>query len=141
MVYNTRIEIGLQGQNGPHVRMSLDGLQICDCVIAEQYVFSADLPLDLGEHVLEIELKNKSYSQEHVLIEYVEFEGIRTDRIKWQGVYTPCYPEPWASQQTDLKPELTGVTHLGWNGVWRLRFAAPIFTWIHRVESLGWIYD
>lgn len=140
MLFDTRIEISMQGQNSPHVRMSIDGLQICDCILAEQYIFRTDLPLDEGEHVIEIELKNKIDGNEHVLIDYVEFEGIQTDRIKWEGIYEPDYPEPWASQQTDLQPTLKGVTHLGWNGVWRLRFTAPVFTWIHEVERLGWIY-
>jgi hypothetical protein len=29
---------------------------------------------------------------------------------------------------------------MGWNGRWELNFRVPIFTWIHQLENLGWIY-
>ena len=75
-----------------------------------------------------------------VEIESVTVEGITVDRFKWAGIYTPNYPEPWASTQTNLQPTLQSATYLGWNGRWELPFSVPIFTWIHQTENLGWIY-
>lgn len=69
------------------------------------------------------------------------FEGMSLDRFKWAGVYFPVYPEPWASTQIDLPKFHKSATYLGWNGQWELEFSVPIFTWIHKLENLGWIYD
>ena len=79
-----------------------------------------------------------------VIIESISFFGITDPRFVWQGVYTPIYPEPWATEQQKqgivLKQHLTNQTYLAWNGKWTLTFTIPVFTWIHRVQNLGWIY-
>jgi hypothetical protein len=77
-----------------------------------------------------------------VSIDTVEFFGISDPKFAWKGVYTPIYPEPWYSEQL-IKPEkeLPGATYLGWNGAWRLNFTVPVFTWMHQVQGLGWIYQ
>lgn len=97
--------------------------------------------------VLTVELLNKTDADtvngldKAVIIESVSFFGISDPKFAWAGIYKPNYPEPWASQQTDLKPLLKSHTYLGWNGKWTLTFDVPVFTWIHRVQNLGWIYS
>lgn len=80
-----------------------------------------------------------------VVIKSVSFNNIGSDRLLWQGRYHPRYPEPWASQQRsagqDLPEYISAHTYLGWNGIWILDFDIPVFTWIHQIEDLGWIYD
>jgi len=80
-----------------------------------------------------------------VIIKSVVFNGIGSDKLLWQGKYYPQYSEPWATEQKNLGrdlPEcLSAHTYLGWNGVWILEFDIPVFTWIHQVEYLGWMYD
>lgn len=108
-------------------------------------------PTPRGRHCLEVTFSGKTNADttaEHdnaVVIEHVGFFGIRDDRFKWQGLYRPDYPEPWRTEQEsqgiELLPELTACTYLGWNGTWQLDFTTPIFTWMHRVQDLGWIYD
>ena len=94
--------------------------------------------------VLSVELLDKQ-DQESVVIESVSFFGITDPRFVWSGVYEPEYPEPWATQQRDkgvvLKPQLSPHTYLSWPGKWTLTFAVPVFTWMHQVQDLGWIYD
>lgn len=79
-----------------------------------------------------------------VEIEAIDFFGISDPRFVWQGRYRPRYPEPWYSQQVARgqtpREELINIERLGWNGTWTLDFDLPIFTWIHRVQNLGWIY-
>jgi hypothetical protein len=97
--------------------------------------------------VLTVELLNKTDVDtvngldKAVVIESVSFFGISDPKFAWAGIYKPNYPEPWASQQTDLKPLLKNHTYLGWNGKWTLTFDVPVFTWIHRAQNLGWIYS
>jgi hypothetical protein len=80
-----------------------------------------------------------------VIIDSISFFGIQDPKFVWLGQYKPEYPEPWASEQkaagVSLGPVLSNVTHLGWNGTWTLEFEVPVFTWIHQVQNLGWIYN
>lgn len=103
--------------------------------------FNVDLVPGTHSFILEFANKTNSTPDMAVVIERVEFEGISTDRMRWAGLYYPVYPEPWASTQTDLKPVVDNATYLGWNGRWELPFTTPIFTWIHQLENLGWIYS
>lgn len=96
---------------------------------------------------LEIKFINKDYNETTadkdmaVIIDQVEFFGISSPKFVWAGIYRPQYPEPWASQQKNLAPELPAHNYLGWNGTWRLDFDVPVFTWMHKIMNLGWIYD
>jgi len=109
------------------------------------YEFMANNP-----STLTVELLNKTNADTRpdkeldkaVVIESVCFFDITDNRFIWLGEYRPEYPEPWYSQQT-IRPEplLKNHTYLSWNGKWTLTFDVPVFTWIHRVQNLGWIYD
>jgi hypothetical protein len=83
--------------------------------------------------------------QEAVVIDRISFFGISDPRFVWAGTYEPVYPEPWATQQrnagVELAPRLTAHSYLGWPGKWTLTFTVPVFTWIHKIQNLGWIYD
>lgn len=93
---------------------------------------------------LNIELIDRQ-DQEAVIVESVSFFGINDARFAWAGVYKPKYPEPWATEQLSqgvvLKPQLCPHTYLSWPGKWTLTFEVPVFTWMHKVQNLGWIYN
>lgn len=77
-----------------------------------------------------------------VIVDKVEFFEISDPKFVWAGVYTPKYPEPWYSQQTEKPPaQLPQQNYMGWNGTWRLDFTVPVFTWMHQILDLGWIYQ
>lgn len=106
-------------------------------------IITIDTQLDAGPHNLIIEFYNKTNSTPDmaVEIEQISFNNITLDRFKWAGKYYPTYPEPWASEQKDqLSPCLDNATYMGWNGKWILPFYTPIFSWIHGVDFLGWMY-
>ena len=92
---------------------------------------------------LTVELLDRQ-DQEAVSVQDVSFFDIKDPRFAWAGVYEPQYPEPWATEQHDLgvvlKQHLGPHTYLSWPGKWTLTFDVPVFTWIHRVQNLGWIY-
>ncbi len=95
-------------------------------------------------NALNIEMFDKK-DNEAVIIEQVDFFGISDPRFAWAGVYEPKYPEPWATEQRNqgivLESHLSPHTYLSWNGKWTLTFEVPIFTWIHQIQNLGWIYS
>jgi len=88
---------------------------------------------------LTVEHYNKSVDDVDTAVEIVNvsFFGITDPKFVWAGVYYPDYPEHYP----DKTSPLPGHGYLGWNGVYRLEFSVPVFTWIHCVQNLGWIYQ
>ena len=119
--------------------------------ITESKVYSYEEYLVDGNYDVTIEFLNKKNSDtvdgkdKAIKIDKIVFNNIESEKFVWQGIYQPVYPEPWRSQQkiagNDPMPTLTSQTYLGWNGVWKLNYSAPIFTWIHKVKDHGWIYN
>lgn len=98
-----------------------------------------------GDHKFWLTFNNKNYNDCRlsenldmaVEIHSVTFEGMTLDRFKWAGFFYPDYPLDYPDKQ----PVIKSATYLGWNGRWELPFTTPIFTWIHRLENLGWLYE
>ena len=67
-------------------------------------------------------------------IKSIEIDEINIGALVYEGVYTPVYPEPWATQQqengVDLKESFTNVTQMGFNGKWVLKFESPFYMWL-----------
>jgi hypothetical protein len=145
MKYNTQFNIHLRphGKQAPVICCGFNN-QTNTLILSDdvQLFFDIDLPNGSNKFVLEFTNKTNDTPDMAVEIVAVTFEGMTLDRFKWASQYYPKYPEPWASEQTDTLPEFhTSATYLGWNGRWELEFGTPIFTWIHRLENLGWIYS
>ena len=108
-------------------------------------MLSLNHDFDLGPHSFWVQFLNKDYSESKpdqgidmaVEIDSVAIHDIKLDRLKWAGKYYPTYPEDYPDKTTELQPH----TYLGWNGKWVLEFDTPVFTWIHRLENLGWLYS
>ena len=141
MTYPVKMSVTLRPVDNPEVRIGINGdhrplrLEKTQTI---NFEFESS-----GSCELTVELINKT-AQEAVVIESISFFDIEDPKFAWAGVYTPVYPEPWATEQhiqgVVLKPHLCPHTYLGWNGKWTLTFDVPVFTWIHRVQNLGWIY-
>ena len=71
-------------------------------------------------------------------IKSIEIDEIDLGALVYEGVYTPEYPEPWATQQreagTELPESFNNVSRMGHNGTWRFKFESPFYMWI--VENL-----
>jgi hypothetical protein len=67
-------------------------------------------------------------------IKSIEIDEIDIGALVYEGIYTPEYPEPWASQQRQAGKELPksfkNVTNIGHNGRWELGFASPFYMWL-----------
>jgi len=73
-----------------------------------------------------------------VVVKKISFFGIEDRRFLYQGTYYPDYPKHYTNEKIAAMP---GCTYLGWNGTYELSFTVPVFTWIHKVQGLGWIYN
>ena len=67
-------------------------------------------------------------------IKSIEIDEIDIGPLVYEGVYTPQYPEPWATQQRDSGVELPesfkNVTTMGHNAKWRFKFSSPFYMWL-----------
>jgi hypothetical protein len=144
-MYPVKLSFVLEPRGEPRVKIRIGREEHTVHVTASQR-FDFDIVAEC-QAMLEIELFGKSDSdpQQAVQIKHLSFYGIEDSRFIWLGKYHPVYPEPWATQQKEqgleLPPVLTNTDYLGWNGTWRLQFDVPVFTWIHQVQNLGWIYE
>ena len=147
MNYQFDMSIGLIPHNNPMIKLMLNDNLIFEGILKTDQVFHISTELSVGQHHLTLEYTGKTnkVSDQAIEIDYIDFEGIKADRFVWAGEYTPDYPEPWVSEQRaagiKLPIKRRNIKYLGWNGIWRLDFDMPIFTWIHQFENLGWIYN
>ena len=67
-------------------------------------------------------------------IKKIEIDEIDIGPLVYVGVYTPQYPEPWATQQrnsgNELKKTFKNVTQMGHIGEWKLTFVSPFYMWL-----------
>jgi hypothetical protein len=67
-------------------------------------------------------------------IKGIEIDEIDLGALVYEGLYTPDYPEPWATQQreagVELRDSFKNVTCIGHNGKWRLKFESPFYMWL-----------
>ena len=67
-------------------------------------------------------------------IKGIEIDEIDIGALVFEGVYTPEYPEPWASQQRKaglkLQESFKNVTAMGHNGTWQFKFTSPFYMWL-----------
>lgn len=129
----------------PEITYGIDDTTINTISVKNQVTLRIANPLSNGSHKVWIEFANKNYNEcvleknldMAVEIKAVGFEEMFLDRFRWAGFYYPDYPADYP----DKKPVIESATYLGWNGRWELPFTTPIFTWIHRLENLGWLYE
>ena len=67
-------------------------------------------------------------------IKSMEIDEIDIGALVYEGVYTPEYPEPWATQRRqagiELRESFRNVNAMGHNGVWELKFSSPFYMWL-----------
>jgi len=135
------------GHMPPKVTVFLDTQVVYSDALTREEILLHTVSLPTGQHCLRIDFSDKPDhdQQQAVKIERLAFNGLSDQQFIWRGIYRPEYPEPWFSQQIQLgrvpEPAITNTDYMGWNGTWSLEITSPIFTWIHRTQDLGWIYD
>ena len=67
-------------------------------------------------------------------IKSINIDEIDIGALVFDGVYTPTYPEPWATQQresgNDLRDSFKNVTSMGFDGEWKFSFTSPFYMWL-----------
>ena len=137
-IYPVDIEILLKPVGQPRCRITVDD-QRQDLTV-KQDTWVKMFCQGHGRARLSIEHYDKLDSDPStaLIVEQIKFNELTSPRFVYQGIYTPRYPKHLLDSHKD---QTLQQNYLSWNGVWRLDFTLPIYTWIHKVESLGWIYD
>lgn len=129
----------------PEITYGLDDYKLKTILVDTTINLNINHSLIEGPHKFWFTFNNKNYNDckldqnldMAIEIESITFEGMTLDRLKWAGMYYPDYPTDYPDKEFVIK----SATYLGWNGRWELAFDTPIFTWIHRLENLGWLYE
>jgi len=132
-----QLSVTLRPIGQPWVKISANGItQTQQLTTIKDFVFEFTAS---NNSSLVVEHYDKDSADVDTAVEIVNvgFFGITDPRFVWAGVYYPYYPEHYP----DKTSPLMGHGYLGWNGVYRLEFSVPVFTWIHQVQNLGWLYQ
>ena len=84
-----------------------------------------------GPMQLSVEMFNKQPNDPStaVIVKAVKLNDIEHIQHTYQGMYYPNGKEPVRD------------TYIAWNGRWVLDFTVPVYTWMHQMQGLGWIYE
>jgi hypothetical protein len=128
-MYNVIVEVLVSPVEQPNIIVSCED-QTNSLVLVKPTWFKFEYNKPQGTSSLTVELKNKQANDAHtaVIIEKVILNGIESHHHTYEGFL--YYPN-----QTKRD------TYLDRNGYWQLNFTVPVFTWMHQVQGLGWIYD
>lgn len=154
--YGVTVDVYLKAifwRRHPTVRVSLND-QVKEITVDQDTVISFVAEANKDDRfILSVEHYGKTPSDHDVtdnldtavVVERIVLNGLESRRFIWQGLYTPKYDSDYVEDLkrngVELEPVLKNCNYLGWNGVWSLEFTAPVFTWVHNLEHLGWIYD
>ena len=135
--YPVRMTVTLEPVQSPFVTITVDK------IVYNQQLFTTTsfdfefLASDQAALTVEHHSKLDSDVDTAVIVQRIEFYGICDPRFIWAGTYYPVYP----GHYPDQKSRLPGQGYLGWNGTYVLQFQVPVFSWIHQVQDLGWLYQ
>jgi len=88
-----------------------------------------------GKDIRQTVVENGQIVKDQLLhIKSIEIDEIDIGALVYNGLYTPKYPEPWASEQAaagnKLPESFKNVTTIGHNGRWELGFTSPFYMWL-----------
>ena len=124
-----------------HIQTEISGTEDKPNVLEFEHEFEED-----SEHNLIIDYISKTVDQtktdadgkvladQMLHIKSIEIDEIDIGALVYEAVYTPRYPEPWATQQrqagNELPESFKNVTSMGHNGTWSFKFTSPWYMWL-----------
>jgi len=88
-----------------------------------------------GKNKRETVVEDEKIVKDQLLhIKSIEIDEIDIGSLIYEGVYTPEYPEQWATQQAKagnkLPKTIKNSPDLGHNGTWTFTFTSPFYMWL-----------
>lgn len=76
-----------------------------------------------------------------LIVNLIGLQHINHD-FKIYSKYKPIYSDDWVKDNASrgiISEEIIHSNYLPWAGQWWLDFQTPIYTWIHKKLSMGWL--
>ena len=132
-------EILINGQS--YFKGDITGIEDKPEVIEFEHEFEAGKESSLvimrsgkGKNQTVINEKGDILKDQLLNIKNMEIDEIDIGALVYEGVYTPRYKEPWATQQreagVELQESFKNVTQMGHDGKWEFKFESPFYMWL-----------
>lgn len=124
----------------PNIGVYVDNDLLYSGILEKQTLYNYDKNVNEGNHCIDVYFYDDHDQDKSVIVKSIKFFDIESELFIYNGIYTPIYAYDYISgdDKIDKTPQTYG--YMGWKGKWHLDFSVPIFTWLHEVEQLGWIY-
>ena len=109
----------------------------------EEKTLEVEFAVDDGDHNLTIENLYTPNLESAIIIDSIVLDDIDLGVILYKGEYTPTYPEPWYTDETNAgrppKSIIGGADghtdsddplSMGWLGTYSLKFSTPLYKWL-----------
>ena len=129
--YQVKVSVLLEPVGSPMVNVSCGGQSKTLRLFTTASWVDFEFTQTVGDAQLIVEMFNKepNDSTTAVIVKSVKLNGIEHIQHTFKGIYYPIDKDPVQD------------TYIAWNGQWILNFSVPVYTWMHQVQGLGWIYD
>lgn len=121
----------------PGLVIKIDDEEIVPVLSLGQNHLSFSQNLSFGSHCLQITKQGSTINdpKQMIILRTLRIDGIDCQNLVWNsGEFRPIYPEPWATQQTNLgiklENKIIGETHFGHDGTWSLHFVSPFYQYL-----------
>ena len=108
----------------------------------EEKTLEVEFDVDDGDHNLTIEHLYTPNLESAIIIDSIVLDDIDLGVILYKGEYTPTYPEPWYTDETNAgRPPKSIIggpdgsmgsspLFMGWEGTYSLKFSTPLYKWL-----------
>ena len=129
-LYNVRIKVLLEQVGFPDVVVYCNG-ETKELILTEPTWVQFNFQSEAKSCQLIVEHRNRKLNDgiTAIIVNSVVMNDITSDKITYEGIYTP----------NQMLPRQT--TYVDHNGKWVLDFTVPVYTWLHKIQGMGWIYD
>jgi len=124
-------------KHSPNLTFKIDNEEIVPALSLGRNYFSFNRNLCFGPHCLQMKRQGSTIDdlKQMIILRTLRIDGINCQNLIWNsGEFCPIYPEPWATQQTNLgvklENKIIGDTHFGHNGTWSLHFVSPFYQYL-----------
>ena len=129
--YNVRVDVLLEPVESPFVKVTCGNETKMLRLFNGPSWIKFEFEQIEGPSRLSVEMFNKTPTDTTtaVIVKTVKLNHIEHMQNTYQGMYYPNNMEPKRDN------------YIAWNGVWVLDFTVPVYTWMHKTQNLGWIYE
>jgi len=127
----------LYEKHSPSLAFKIDNEEIVPTLSLGRNHFSFSRNLCFGSHCLQMTKQGSTINdpKQMIVLRALRIDGIDCQNLIWNsGEFCPIYPEPWATQQTNLgvklENKIIGDTHFGHDGTWSLHFVSPFYQYL-----------